>query len=126
MKAEALNESGGSTSEALELVNMVRERARMSDSLATEPAAFNTSEITERGEIRQIIMDERRRELAFEEGNRWYDLRRWHMAGFIDLNSLDFSSVRGDFGFDVSKHLLLPIPASEIVLNPNLNQNSGY
>ena len=125
MKAEAINESGGSISEAMELVNMIRDRARMSDSIATVPAALST-DISDRAEVRQIIMDERRRELAFEEGNRWYDLRRWHKAGFINISSLDFGSVRGDFDFDESKHLVLPLPAGEIVLNPNLTQNSGY
>ncbi|MEM7514253.1 MAG: RagB/SusD family nutrient uptake outer membrane protein, partial [Bacteroidota bacterium] len=125
LKAEALNESGGDTSEALELVNMVRARARNSVAGATVPADLSVTE-TDRTVLRQLIMDERRRELAFEEGHRWFDLRRWHKAGFIDLTRFDFSSVRTDFAFDVSTHLVLPLPASEIILNPNLTQNPGY
>ncbi|MEM8901555.1 MAG: RagB/SusD family nutrient uptake outer membrane protein [Bacteroidota bacterium] len=125
LKAEALNESGGSTVEALELVNQIRARARNFVAGATIPADLNINE-TDRTVIRQLIMDERRRELAFEEGHRWFDLRRWHKAGFIDLTRLDFSSVRTDFAFDVSTHLVLPLPASEIILNPNLTQNPGY
>ncbi|MEL6192790.1 MAG: RagB/SusD family nutrient uptake outer membrane protein [Bacteroidota bacterium] len=125
LQAEAINESGGSTSEALALVNQVRARARNIVPGGTVPADFDEN-ISDRATVRQLIMDERRRELAFEEGNRWYDLKRWHQGGLIDLTSLDFSSVRDDFNFDVSTHLRLPLPASELVLNANLAQNAGY
>ncbi|MFW5756477.1 MAG: RagB/SusD family nutrient uptake outer membrane protein, partial [Tangfeifania sp.] len=56
---------------------------------------------------------------------RWYDLRRRHMAGEIDLTNWDFSSARSDFEF-TEDNLVFPIPTNEVVQNPNLTQNTGY
>ena len=52
----------------------------------------------------QWIMDERFRELSGEDDHRWFDLKRWHYAGYIDLGTWDaddngFSSLRSDFAF---------------------------
>jgi len=128
MKAEAITQSGGSLSEAISLVNQIRERARNSAdsgrSVAAVPADLDINE-SDPGTVMQWIMDERRRELAFEE-IRWFDLRRWHIAGIIDLNTIDFGSVREDFDIDPDIHILFPIPASQVTDNPNLVQNPGY
>jgi hypothetical protein len=75
--------------------------------------------------IMQWIMDERLRELA-GEGQRWFDLRRWHMQGIISLNSAFFSSNLSDVNFQLPKHLNFPIPTSETDVNPNVQQNPGY
>jgi hypothetical protein len=80
------------------------------------------------------IMQERFVELAGEEGIRWTDLRRWHAAGYINLGNWTAS----DFGygydaslfdFKVDKHLLFPIPVSEMNSNPKMSEggnNPGY
>lgn len=125
LKAEAILESGGSTAEAIGLINQVRTRARNMNPSGTVPADRNTGE-ADRNRIMQWIMDERFIELAGEEGHRWLDLKRWHAAGKINLANWDFSSVRADAKFDVSKNLLYPIPLNEIDLNPNVKQNQGY
>ncbi len=130
LKAEAINESGGSTSEAIDLINQIRLRARNStDSVSTIPADRPTTE-TDRDQIFQWIMEERFLELAGEEAHRWWDLRRWHKAGKIDLSTwgaTEFGSVRiSTFGFDGSTHLFYPIPNSETNANPNVVQNIGY
>lgn len=129
LKAEAIVGSGGDLSEAISLVNEIRARARNSvpDTLppATVPADIELS-ISNPDEVLQLIMEERRRELAFEEGHRWLDLRRMHLGGTIDLSTLDFGSIRNDFEFDVSKNLVLPIPFDELSLNSNLRQNPGF
>ena len=57
------------------------------------------------------ILEERRRELAFE-GFRIHDIKR--LEGSI-----------GNFNYDADE-LVFPIPAREIVANPNLTQNPGY
>ena len=57
------------------------------------------------------ILEERRRELAFE-GFRIHDIKR--LEGSI-----------GNFNYDADE-LVFPIPAREIVANPNLSQNPGY
>jgi starch-binding outer membrane protein, SusD/RagB family len=129
MQAEALVQSGGATTQAIELINKVRERARKSVSpVSTVPANFSTAE-TDRKKILKWVIEERRIELAFEEGIRWFDLRRWHMGGVLkdiynkDLETgWDFSSVQPTTTF-TKKNLYLPIPFGELQLNTNLIQN---
>ncbi|HKJ79490.1 MAG TPA: RagB/SusD family nutrient uptake outer membrane protein, partial [Prolixibacteraceae bacterium] len=127
LKAEALVRSGGNKSEAIGLINQIRERARMSTEDGTEaavPADLNVNE-TNADTVLDWIFKERRIELACEEGHRWYDLRRRHMAGEINLTSWDFSSVRSDFQF-TEDNLVFPTPTNEVVQNPKLTQNTGY
>jgi tetratricopeptide (TPR) repeat protein len=121
LKAEALNESGGSTADAIAQINMVRERARGN---GTVPANRSTS-VTDRDVIRQWIMDERLMELS-GEGQRWFDLRRWALSGMITLDDDFFDSdIAGDMGFQ-ERNLNFPIPNNETNANPNITQNAGY
>ncbi len=126
MKAEAMLMSGGDKSQAIGMINTVRERARNSaDPASAVPADRNTAEADE-NVILGWIMEERTVELAAEEAWRWYDLIRWSKAGKMDISTLDFSSDQALI-FDATKHMLLPFPASEVsVSNGNLVQNSGY
>jgi len=122
LKAEAINESGGSTTDAINLINEVRTRAR---GPGTSPANLSTA-TADRAVIRQKIMDERLMELA-GEGQRWFDLRRWHIAGMITLSNAFFNSdLPSDIGFMAERHINFPIPTSETDVNPNVVQNSGY
>lgn len=120
----------GNTSEATKQVNDIRKRARLSTSdgiESTVPADYGTVTM-------QNIMDERFLELAGEEDFRWCDLKRWNAAGYIDLSAWKAA----DFGypfdanlfeFDASKHVLFPIPTSEINSNPLMKadgNNPGY
>lgn len=123
LKAEAILQSGGSTSEAIGLINQVRTRARDLGA-GLEPANLSTAE-TDKARIMQWIMDERFRELA-AEGQRWFDLRRWQMQGIINLDNAFFSSNLNTVSFQSPKHLFFPIPNSEIDVNPNVKQNDGY
>lgn len=90
-------------------------------------------------EMRQVIRNERRLELAFEE-HRFWDLRRWKLADEV-LNqplagmkitkaaggSLSFEKVQvADIAFVDPKMYFYPIPDSEILKNSNLVQNSGW
>jgi hypothetical protein len=120
LKAEALNETGNQAG-AVALINQVRTRARNMGSTG-EPANLGSGNQTQ---VRQWIMDERLVELA-GEGQRWLDLRRWHKAGNINLSTFDFSSDVGSFNIQMPKHLLYPIPVSEVDLNSNVKQNEGY
>lgn len=125
LQAEALNESGGSKSEAIALINRIRTRARNMVSGGIIPANFPTTE-TNQATIRQWIQDERLRELA-GEGQRWFDLRRWSLGNKITLNNAFFSSaLPGVIQFDINKHRYFPIPTSETDVNPNIKQNPGY
>ncbi|MDR2497962.1 MAG: RagB/SusD family nutrient uptake outer membrane protein, partial [Tannerellaceae bacterium] len=127
LKAEAIVRSGGNLQEAIALVNRIRERARNSaegDSPSAEPADLNSAE-TNAATVLEWIFNERRLELAFEEGHRWWDLRRRHIAGEIDLKTYDFGSLDKGFKF-TDDNVNFPLPSREITDNPNLNQNSGY
>lgn len=120
----------GNAAEALKQVNDIRERARKSTANGVEaaaPAALAAVTMND-------IMNERFVELAGEEGHRWTDLRRWHAAGFINLGAwtaadFGFPYAANLFAFDVNKHLLFPIPISELDRNPNMAEsgnNPGY
>jgi tetratricopeptide (TPR) repeat protein len=123
LKAEAILQSGGSTSEAIGLINQVRGRARAMAGGAV-PADRPTGE-TDKAKIMDWIMTERLLELA-GEGQRWFDLRRWQLQGIISLNDAFFSSNVTGMSFQLPKSLNLPIPNTEIDVNPNVTQNPGY
>lgn len=126
LHAEAIVRSGGSLDQAIALVNQVRARARQSSPDGSEsPVPADYGPQSDRDAVLDLIFLERRLELAAEEGHRWYDLRRRHLAGEIDLTRWDFSSVRDDFDFQ-EFNINFPLPASEVLQNPNLNQNAGY
>ena len=125
LKAEAIVRSNGNLSEAIGLINQIRERARNSgDEYSDVPADRNVNE-TERQKVLEWIFEERRLELAFEEGHRWWDLRRRHIAGEIDLKNLDFYSLDPNFRFE-DYNVNFPLPEQEVVENPNMSQNEGY
>lgn len=125
LKAEAYLETDNPAM-AIELINEVRERARNSSSPASAAPADRPAAETNPEVIFDWISEERFIELAGEEGHRWWDLRRWHQAGKIDLNNFDFSSVRSAFDIELPKHLFLPIPQGELDANSNIEQNEGY
>ncbi len=108
--AEALNESGQSA-QALPYLNQVRARAR-----AGNNAILPDITTTDMTQLRAIILNERRHELAME-GHRFWDLVRTGNAG----------SVLGPLGFIVGKHELLPIPQTQIDISKGvLVQNSNW
>ncbi len=127
LKAEAIVRSGGNLKDAIDLVNQVRERARKSvesGNPSLTPVNRDVNE-TNTATVLEWIFQERRLELAFEEGHRWWDLRRRHIAGEIDLKNWDFQSRDLNFKFE-DRHIYFPLPEKEVIENPNLNQNPGY
>ncbi|MBU1008963.1 MAG: RagB/SusD family nutrient uptake outer membrane protein [Bacteroidetes bacterium] len=110
MAAEALNENN-KPSEALVYLNRVRERAREGNTQIL-PEITTTS----KDELRNIILEERRHELALE-GHRFWDLLRTGKA----------AEVLGPLGFVSGKHDLLPIPQNEIDISQgSLTQNPNW
>jgi hypothetical protein len=63
-----------------------------------------------------IVRLERRRELALEQ-QRWFDILRWGIA--IEVLATQ------DITLEPERRLF-PIPNTEIALNENLVQNTGY
>jgi len=108
--AEALNENGQSA-DALIYLNQVRARAREGNNSILP-------DITETGKdaLRDLILKERRSELAME-GVRFWDLVRTGKA----------VQVLGSLGFQSNKNELLPIPQTEIDISQgSLDQNPGW
>lgn len=108
MKAEALNEQG-LTDDACTPLNIVRARAGL-----PSIGKGRTQE-----EMRELIIHERRMELAFE-GHRWFDMVRIDDGNYAleFLQSIGKSITR--------ERLLLPIPQTEIDSNSAMEQNPGY
>ncbi|MCE7865061.1 MAG: RagB/SusD family nutrient uptake outer membrane protein [Bacteroidetes bacterium CHB5] len=110
MAAEALNENN-KASDALIHLNRVRQRAREGNN-----AILLDIVVTDKNQLRDIILHERRVELALE-GHRFWDLVRTNKA----------AAVLGPLGFITGKHELLPIPQTEIDLSQGaLEQNPGW
>ncbi len=107
MKAEAVMRGGSSSDSALDLVNELR---------AARNANGNTAPLTSVSE--QDLLDERGRELFMEFWRR-NDMIRFGQYT-RDWEFKDPSAVG-----NIDRQLF-PIPASQVILNPNLVQNPGY
>ena len=112
LKAEALVQKSDIPG-AITLVNQVRARVSLPAKTASSADAANT-----------IIANERRLELAFE-GHRWYDLKRTGKAIAV-MNAVKDGN-GNNLNYNVSDYrLILPIPQTQIDLNPLLTQNPQY
>ncbi len=140
--AEAGNESGGpdyvvpganSPLTPVQAINLIRARAGMPDVATT---------FTKRGiaitkeNLRNLIKNERRIELAFEE-HRYYDVRRWMDIGDGFVHGVKtIKNADNTFTYDPTieaerklfepKHYFYPIPQVEINRNQLLRQNPGW
>jgi len=116
LKAEAYVNLGN-LAEAANAVNIVRARVNLPD-LSSSVTSSATS-------MADAVLNERRLELAFE-GQRWFDLVRNGKA-FDVLNTLN-SRDEGRLPMDPVTEftILLPLPQSQIDINPNMVQNPGY
>ena len=120
--AEALNEITPGTTEADGYVNRVRTRARNKAGVAqTYPA--NVTAGMSKDAFRTMVLEERKWELAFES-KRWYDIARRKLGTQV----FSASGLEGaKANFDPARDYLFPLPANELVRNPNLlPQNPGY
>ncbi len=125
MYAEAMNELGQMNETVWnQTIRPIRERAGFTAAKALDyPGGDN---------LRQIIRNERRVELALE-GLRWWDIKRWK-AGSEYLNGsvkgctfVGGAEVLDTYTFDENRDYLWAVPLSEIDFNPNLKpQNPGY
>jgi len=120
MLAEAENEATGATALAHESLNLVRRRAGLADTTIGSQDGF-------RNEVR----NERARELCFE-GLRKPDLIRWGIFVQALHDISDEFKAKGGATYSYAavnaanvneKHLLYPIPLSEMTLNKKMVQN---
>ncbi len=109
-RAEALAELNGINAESLTLVNGIRTRAGL--------PAWTATTFTSKGAFVNAILEERRKELAFE-GHRKMDLLRRSLP----LRTTGPTASLAAFG---NPKTILPIPQRELDLNKSLTQNAGY
>lgn len=139
MFAEAANELDGPTAEAVAAVDLIRNRAGIENLAIVKPDA-----VAGKDAFFSEIVDERLRELCFE-GHRKHDLIRWGLleeklqelyesiyyypamgntkAGNHAANAYKY---RAYTRFDPSKHLSLPYPEQEVLINNLLDQKPGW
>ncbi len=119
--AEALNETTPGSAEAVGYVNRVRARARNSNGVTTGAQPADIAFTSQTG-FRDMVLEERRLELAFEF-KRWYDIKRRNLGPQVfGPNGLDPQP-----NFDPSRDYLYPLPADEIARFTNINENNpGY
>ncbi|MDI3321375.1 RagB/SusD family nutrient uptake outer membrane protein [Pinibacter soli] len=105
VRAEA-NARLGQMQDALKDLNIIRKRAGLSNATANDTQS-----------VLQAIEQEKRIELCFEWGMRWFDLQRTGRAAAV------LSPIKPGW----SQHdTLWPIPIYQLNLNPFLTQNQGY
>lgn len=147
--AEAKNELSPLDPSAFDAVNQVRRRVGMPDLQNTDPT--KPTYCGTQDDLRKRIWNEWRVEFALEGGKRQWDIRCWGIAK--DVLNAPFEGLRytlvddpnapkGDNGKKCILYVgeplklagshyedhnyLLPIPQTEIDLNPKLEQNPGY
>lgn len=132
--AEALNEVGRTT-EAVTQIIAIRRRAGIQ---AGTNSAYGIPAGISQEEMRTLIQNERRIELAFEE-HRFWDIRRWKTAPVVlngnlsgtritknTDNSFSYATIVAATTVFTNKLYHMPIPYSEITKNVNLVQNEGW
>ncbi|MCP9236732.1 RagB/SusD family nutrient uptake outer membrane protein [Lewinella sp. JB7] len=125
-------------SRALELINMVRERAQNSELTTDDGSPAANYEIAlyddlgSQDNARKILQFERKLELS-GEGHRFFDLRRWGKAesflnGYINYEKQFLPVQFGGAQFTAPQDLYYPIPQGQIDLQgfEVLGQNPGY
>lgn len=128
MYAEAKFEKGEFTKDIWDMtIKRIRERAGFTDAGALEYPSLSTDD------MRQLIRNERRCELAME-GLRWFDIKRWKAGSEYlngDVNGATFEgegTIRVDsYSFNEQRDYLWAVPQTQIDLNHNLAPNNpGY
>ncbi|MNT16374.1 SusD family protein [compost metagenome] len=129
--AEALNEFSGPGTEVYQAIEQIRERAGL--------VPFQLPLGLTKEQMREVIRNERRVELTYEEAIRFFDIKRWKLAETL-INgpaggmrwTRSGSTVTGArFSFETRRFTnpqmyYFPIPQSEINKSAVLIQNPGW
>jgi len=123
--AEALTELNvGGTAEAADYINEVRQRARRElddDSGNDSPIPTNVTAGLDYASFLNVVLEERRLELAFEF-KRWYDIVRRRIGD----QAFGPTGLEPNANFTPARDYLFPKSQVEISLNENIKQNDGY
>jgi hypothetical protein len=143
MKAEILNEVEGPSQKVYDEINKVRRRAGIpdvevvwADKNLVKPRSLNNH--LDKDNLRDIILQERGVELAFEGGNRFWDMHR-HKKALVEFSSSvmgwSYDGFNAEYFFVVKpvqtrrflfRDLLWPLSVGEMNINSNLIQNPGW
>ena len=137
MFAEAKNETDGPVDSVYNCLRDIRKRAGINMGSATK--LYGIPDGLTQAQMREMIRNERRVEMAFEE-QRFWDLRRWKIAESVynkplhgirivkNGNALSYQveELSVPFNFFAPRMYRYAIPFSEMSKNPNLVQNEGY
>ncbi|HWV73376.1 MAG TPA: RagB/SusD family nutrient uptake outer membrane protein [Pseudosphingobacterium sp.] len=115
MYAEAKNEVSGPDQSVIDAVNQVRSRADVNMPIISLNEGYGQNE------MRQLIRQERRVELALE-GQRYFDLKRWEIIKEVMDNTQDPDGASRLFQV---RDTLWPVPQSEVDIARSLG-NDGY
>jgi hypothetical protein len=128
--AEAENEYSGPSDDVFTAVENIRQRAGLNP--------YTLDHNISQDSLRTIIRNERHKEFAFEE-QRYWDIRRWKIAGEAynnDLHGISITKTTSGLlynvvpvlnsAFDESKMYFYPIPNTEVVSNSKMRQNPGW
>jgi hypothetical protein len=130
--AEALNELG-QVENAVTQIKTIRSRAGIA---AGTNSRYGIKTGISQSEMRTLIQNERRIELAFEE-HRFWDIRRWKIAGDVmntPLNGMKiingttpvYQVIPVALPVFMNRLYHMPIPYDEITKNSKLIQNEGW
>lgn len=129
--AEAANEAWGPKSDngngfsAYDVIKALRSRAGITDTSYLDECAGSKEK------MRELIRNERRIELCFEN-KRFWDLRRWNADLNVAAKGMKISGTNYDANLEVEKRnfrdymIYGPLPYSDVLKFSNLEQNAGW
>ncbi len=94
------------------------EQAVINLNIVRNRAGLESVEWQNSSQFLDLLIEERQHEFFVEQGLRWFDLKRWNLAGdYLADKKIGWAE----------KSYLFPIPESELIINSNLlPQNLGY
>uniref|UniRef100_UPI00319D982B RagB/SusD family nutrient uptake outer membrane protein n=2 Tax=Bacteroides TaxID=816 RepID=UPI00319D982B len=139
MYAEAINEYEDNSANREKAITtaLVKIRKRAGITKGSGKYGYGIPDNPTQDELRELIRNERRIELAFEEA-RFYDIRRWKIAKDVYTKPLHGVIIQKQSGVDTFSEsevaspyftdamYLLPIALKETQVNPELEQNPEY
>jgi starch-binding outer membrane protein, SusD/RagB family len=134
MLAEAQNEAGV-PADAYTQLRAIRARAGITAGVGS---TYGIPNGLSQADLRRVIRNERRIEMAFEE-QRFWDIRRWKIAENMNAKEIKGMTIvktgttftytpttAARLYFTGPKHYVYPIPFSEMLSNSAMVQNTGY
>lgn len=139
--AEAQNEYSGPSTEVYQMIKDLRARAGIEPG---DDGMYGLEQNMNQTQMREIIQNERRIEMAFEE-QRYWDIRRWRIAervfqeplkglvivkngGVLEYNAVNVLNAPfiDNNSNERYRRYFYPIPYSEVIKNSNMIQNPGW